>query len=720
MPTEQRVPDTARLVTIELDGTLSAAEGALLVRGDAHPFTLAGDWAGGGALVGSEPLVVAGSDEDPFALLDQQPTIGVRPLERPRLKGSDPLAVGGGWFGYLGYNLGARLERVPPPPPRHVPLPDFALAFYDHLLRLDASGRWWFEALWTNERADALNARLDLLRGRLAGGVRERPVWVGNFQPAPPGGAGHMSAIDECRERIAAGEIFQANLCLRLEAEWQGDPLDLFARTAGTLEPRHAGVIAGEWGAVCSLSPELFLRRSGREVVTEPIKGTAPRVLAEGREGSRADDTRAALAASVKDRAENVMIVDLMRNDLGRVCEYGSVEVTALNEPRPAPGVWHLVSTVRGTLRAEARDSDLLRASFPPGSVTGAPKIQAMRVIAELEAGGREAYTGAIGYASPVAGLELNVAIRTLELRGERIWMGAGGGIVADSVAEKELEECFVKARPVIAAAGARLIEEPRVTRIVPVPALIGQADRPDAALGVFETILVRGGVPVDMRAHLARLARSTATLYGAPLPADVDARVMAAAAGAPSQRLRLVAVPEAAADATEATHGRDARELRIEIDAEPLAAEPAPDAAVLAPVVLPGGLGAHKWRDRRLLDELAERVDAVPLIVDLDGDVLEAAYANVFIVEGTHLVTPPLDGRQLPGTVRARVLALHPAREERLTLDRIAAADELVLASSIRGIHPARLVDGEEPRFHLGARLRAALREDSLGVAAR
>jgi aminodeoxychorismate synthase component I len=720
MPTEQRVPDTARLVTIELDGTLSAAEGALLVRGDAHPFTLAGDWAGGGALVGSEPLVVAGSDEDPFALLDQQPTIGVRPLERPRLKGSDPLAVGGGWFGYLGYNLGARLERVPPPPPRHVPLPDFALAFYDHLLRLDASGRWWFEALWTNERADALNARLDLLRGRLAGGVRERPVWVGNFQPAPPGGAGHMSAIDECRERIAAGEIFQANLCLRLEAEWQGDPLDLFARTAGTLDPRHAGVIAGEWGAVCSLSPELFLRRSGREVVTEPIKGTAPRVLAEGREGSRADDTRAALAASVKDRAENVMIVDLMRNDLGRVCEYGSVEVTALNEPRPAPGVWHLVSTVRGTLRAEARDSDLLRASFPPGSVTGAPKIQAMRVIAELEAGGREAYTGAIGYASPVAGLELNVAIRTLELRGERIWMGAGGGIVADSVAEKELEECFVKARPVIAAAGARLIEEPRVTRIVPVPALIGQADRPDAALGVFETILVRGGVPVDMRAHLARLARSTATLYGAPLPADVDARVMAAAAGAPSQRLRLVAVPEAAADATEATHGRDARELRIEIDAEPLAAEPAPDAAVLAPVVLPGGLGAHKWRDRRLLDELAERVDAVPLIVDLDGDVLEAAYANVFIVEGTHLVTPPLDGRQLPGTVRARVLALHPAREERLTLDRIAAADELVLASSIRGIHPARLVDGEEPRFHLGARLRAALREDSLGVAAR
>ena len=693
------VPATARLVRVQLEGTASAAEGALLVRGDAHPFALAGDWAGGGALVGSEPIAVAGPDEDPFALLDRQPELQPEPEN-----GGGCDAVGGGWFGYLGYNLGARLERVPPPPPRRVPLPDFALAFYDHVLHLDTDGRWWFEALWSEERDSVLSERLELLRHRLAEGVRERPVWVGNFQPAPPGGAAHMTAIDECRERIAAGEIFQANLCLRLDAEWKGDPLDLFARTAGTLEPRHAGVVAGPRGAVCSLSPELFLRRRGREVVTEPIKGTAPRVLAAGREGTRAEDNRRALAASVKDRAENVMIVDLMRNDLGRVSEYGSIEVQALNEPRPAPGVWHLVSTVRGTLRGDAGDSDLLRASFPPGSVTGAPKIQAMRVIAELEAGGREAYTGALGYASPVAGLELSVVIRTLEMRGERIWMGVGGGIVADSVADAELEECFVKARPVIAAAGARLIEDPRVSRIAPVPALGGDAERPDPALGVFETILVRGGAPVELRAHLMRLERSVRTVYGGELPEDLPTRVIAAAAASPIQRVRIVYAG-----------GDD-----VAVEAEPLAAEPAPDAVVLAPAVLPGGIGAHKWCDRRLLDELAERVDAVPLIVDLDGDVLEAAYANIFVVEGTHLVTPPLDGRQLPGTVRARVLALHPTREERLTLDRIAGADELLLASSIRGIHPARFADGPEPPFHFGARLRAALREDSLGVVAR
>jgi para-aminobenzoate synthetase / 4-amino-4-deoxychorismate lyase len=694
------IPATARLVRTELEGALEAAEAVLLVRGDAHPFALAGDWAGGGALIGSKPIVVAPADADPFSLFDLQPVV----------EASDA-GVGGGWFGYLGYNLGARLERIPPPPPRRVPLPDFALAFYDHLLHLDAEGRWWFEALWTEARADELNARLDLLRTRLAEGVRERPVWVSNFQPAPPGGTGHVSAIDECRERIAAGEIFQANLCLRLEAEWKGDPLDLFARTAATLDARHAGVVAGPWGAICSLSPELFLRRQGRDVVTEPIKGTAPRTAGLG----PADASRAALAASVKDRAENVMIVDLMRNDLGRVCEYGSIDVPALNQPRQAPGVWHLVSTVRGRLRAEAGDSDLLRASFPPGSVTGAPKIQAMRVIAELESGGREAYTGAVGFASPVAGLELNVAIRTLEMSGERIWMGAGGGIVADSVAEQELEECFVKARPVIAAAGARLIEEPRATRVAPVSALAGDADRPDPALGVFETILVRGGTPVDLRAHLARLERSTEALYGTPLPDDLETRVLAAAAAAPLQRLRVTAT---AANATApGASERIASQLAIEVQAEALASEPAPDQVVLAPAVLPGGLGAHKWRDRRLLDELAGRLDAVPLILDLDGDVLEAAYANLFIVEGTHLVTPPLDGRHLPGTVRARVLALHPAREERMTLDRVAAADEILLASSIRGIHPARLIDGEEPGFQLGARLRAALREDSLGA---
>jgi para-aminobenzoate synthetase / 4-amino-4-deoxychorismate lyase len=699
------VPARARLVRVPLEGGPEAAEGALLVRDDDHPFALAGDWAGGGAVVGSEPLVVASPEEDPFGLLDVQPVVEAGAGEAGSGE-APPEAVGGGWFGYLGYSLGATLEPVPPSPPRPVPLPGFALAFYDHLLRLDSSGRWWFEALWSDERDAALRTRLEVLTERMAAGVRERPVEVGAFHTVAPAASGHVAAVAECRERIAAGEIFQANICLRLEGRWSGDPVDLFARAARTLEPRHAALVAGPWGAVCSLSPELFLRRRGRRVITEPIKGTAPRL--EGPE---------TLAASPKDRAENVMIVDLMRNDLGRVCEYGSVSVAELAEPRPAPGVWHLVSTVAGTLRPEVADGELLRASFPPGSVTGAPKIQTMRVIAELEATAREAYTGAIGYASPLAGLELNVAIRTLETNGERIWLGAGGGIVADSDPVAELEECLVKARPVVEAAGGRLVGEAAADSLAageasadglaaaeaalaggvrgaarggpaPVFALAGGASRPDPARGVFSTMLVRDGAVVDLVAHLERLRDSVRELYGRDLPRDFDRRVSAAAQSHRRARLRIVCAAETS----------PALEFDPLPDA-PAAAEP----VRLAPALLPGGLGGHKWLDRRLLGELERRLGAVPLLVDLDGQVLEAAHANVWIREGRTLVTPPLDGRLLPGTVRARLLADppagHAAREEPVTLERAIAADELLLSSSLRGLHAAALAGARAAR---------------------
>jgi para-aminobenzoate synthetase/4-amino-4-deoxychorismate lyase len=679
---------SARLVRVPLAGELAPAEAALLVRDDDRPFALVGDWAGGGALVGSEPVRVASEDVDPFALLDQQPEVE-RPSEAagaaPAAAGAASEAVGGGWFGYLGYGLGATLEPVPPAPPRPAALPRFALAFYDHLLRLDRSGQWWFEALWSDAREAVLRERLDVLSSRIAAGVPDlRPVGVGTLSLAPPGAAGHVAAVAACHERIAAGEIFQANLCLRLEGGWSGEPADLFTGAAGALEPRYGALVAGPWGSVCSMSPELFLRRRGRHVVTEPIKGTAPR-----------HEDPSALAASAKNRAENVMIVDLMRNDIGRVCEYGSVSVGELAEPRPAPGVWHLVSTVTGTLRPDVGDADLLRASFPPGSVTGAPKIQTMRVIAELEATAREAYTGAIGYASPLAGLELNVAIRTLETRGDRIWLGAGGGIVADSDADAELEECLLKARPVIEAAGGRLLDEaaPADTRgggahrpttasartAEPVFALDGGASRPDPDRGVFSTLLVRAGEAVDLPAHLERLRASARELYGHDLPHDLAARAADAARPHDLARLRIEVLDGA-----------------VEVGAAPLVAPPAPDPVRLAPALIPGGLGAHKWRDRRLLDELELRLGAVALLVDLDGEVLEAAHANVWIAEGDRLVTPPLDGRILPGTARARLLADPPAgmtaREEPIALERLAAADELLLTSSLRGLHPATL----------------------------
>jgi len=545
--------------------------------------------------------------------------------------------------------------------------------------------------------------------------VRAEPVWVGELEPRPPGAPGHLAAVAACRERIAAGEIFQANLCLRLEGRWAGDPHDLFARAAGALEPRQGALVAGPWGAVCSLSPELFLRREGRRVATAPIKGTAP-------------GESPGLATSPKERAENVMIVDLMRNDLGRVCEYGSVAVSGLTEPKPGAGVWHLVSTVMGTLRPGVGDAELLRASFPPGSVTGAPKIQSMRVIAELEPSGREVYTGAIGYASPLAGLELNVAIRTLELRGERIWLGVGGGIVADSDPARELEECFVKARPVVAATGGGLREgvgtraRPGASRAavrrrsgeIAAPArpgasrvaLRGGADRPDPAHGVFSTLLVVEGAAVEPDAHLARLRRSVREVYAQALPDDLALWMGTASAAWRLGRLRVLARPGPGAVAA------------VQLESEAIAPPRRP--STLAPVVLPGGLGEHKWRDRRLLAELGRRCGAVPLLVDADGEVLEAAHANLWIVEGTTLLTPPLDGRLLPGTARAQVLAVAPeagfqACEEALTLERLAEADELLLTSSLRGVQPAALVGADPARFERGARLWEAMLDQGL-----
>ena len=677
----------ASLVRVALAAGPDPTDACLLMRGDARPVALSGDWAGGGALIGSEPVCVAAPDADPFAVLDRQPTVDSALDGWPEGPRECPLAtdaVGGGWFGWFGYKLGGLVERLPPQPPRPAVTPAFELAFYDHLLRCDADGRWWFEALWTPRRDAALRRRLQLLEARLAAPPGRRRCSVGSFAARAPGAAGHLAAVRECRDRIAAGEIFQANLCLRLEATFSGDPLDLFAKAAGALDPPYAALVSGARGAVCSLSPELFLRRRGREVRTRPIKGTAAR-------GELADDDgRERLAGSAKDRAENVMIVDLMRNDLGRVCEPGTIEVEELAAPHPAPGVWHLVSTVSGTLRGGAGDRELLRAAFPPGSVTGAPKIQAMRVISELEATGRESYTGAIGYASPLAGLELNVAIRTLELAGNRAWLGAGGGIVADSVPDAELRECMLKAGPIAAAAGGRLLAERPPQSAARPPAGLALAERPDPALGVFETILVRDGVPVSADAHLDRLERSIEELYGCSLPVDVPERLAFEAVSRPLARLRLIAVPTG-------------RSVEVEIAVDPVGRRTGGGPATLRPFTVPGGLGAYKWNDRRLVEALADEGRVVPVIVDLDGAALEAGHANLLIAEGARVLTPALDGRLLPGTVRAELLASLrrvgvEVAEQPLSLERVEAADAILLSSSIRGLRAAHLEQRSAP----------------------
>ena len=238
------------------------------------------------------------------------------------------------------------------------------------------------------------------------------------------------------------------NLVQHLSAPFRGDPAGLAERLA-PLQPLHGRPLIGDGWAIVSASPEVFLARRGRRVWTMPIKGTRP---AGG----------AGLAESEKDAAEHVMIVDLERNDLARVCEPGSVRWPELMAPRPLAGVEHLVSLVEGTLREDMTLTELLEATFPGGSVTGAPKIAAIDHIAALEPVGRGASMGALGTIWPNGDLDLALTIRTFAVAGGRIHLWVGGGIVWDSDPEAEIEESLVKARPLLAAIGAPLPEPVR------------------------------------------------------------------------------------------------------------------------------------------------------------------------------------------------------------------------------------------------------------------
>ncbi|WP_262847650.1 aminodeoxychorismate synthase component I [Mumia quercus] len=663
------------------------ATGTLLrrLRDRERLVALVGSWDDGHDLVAYDPDSVLGDGEDPFAL-----------GTGPDTDGAAGGTAAGTWVGWWGYPLGARLEDIGTAPPRPYPLPAADLARYDTVLRRGVDGVWWFESV----AAPAEVERRWLELRELLDGADPLPAPYA-LEPfvAVPGLEAHREAVRRAIAHIHAGDLFQANVCLRLESRLSGDPLEMFVAGVEALGPAYAAFVAGRTGTVVSLSPELYVRRTGDRVVSSPIKGTAP-----------ADSDPAALAASVKNRAENVMIVDLVRNDLGRVARTGTVEVTATAAPRAHTGVWHLVSDVEARLLPGASDADVLRASFPPGSVTGAPKVRAMQVINALEATGREVYTGAIGYAGP-RGLEANVAIRTFELRGDRVWLGVGGGVVADSDPEDELRECFTKAAPLLRAVGG-VVANPLVGRVAASP-LVGrvaaspQVGRvaaspqgrdayrdhtpatPDPAAGIFDTLLVRDGDPVDLDGHVTRFAGAARTTYGIALDPDALA-VRVAETAAPlagAHRLRLTLDPRTGA---------------VDVTATPAGAVPS-DPWVLRPVVVPGGLGDAKWCDRTVLDALPGApwtATRDPLLVDTDGSVLETGRGNVFAVFDDGVHTPALDGRILPGVTRDVVLGLLreravPVYERRIALDELACATELFVTNAIGRVRAVTEVEG-------------------------
>ncbi len=412
-------------------------------------------------------------------------------MNKMRVMGGSPLVpFSGGGVGYFSYELGRTAVGVPLAASDDLGLPEMNLSFYKTILAYEHRTRRWFGA-----SVDLTGGRGTTIRKRLGNEIEKlrelaaKPhrgtatAATASVQPegeeaAAPASAPapgrrfevdgvtvtstmsrdeYLSGVKKVQEHIAAGDIYQANLTQRWSVAYDGDPGRLYLALRKT-SPAPFGFFMNTGEAILAgSSPESFLNVSGRTVETRPIKGTRPRGANE-EEDAR---LKAELEASAKDKAELTMIADLERNDLGRVCNPGSVHVQELHRIESYSNVHHLVSVIRGDLRPEVGFRELFTATFPGGSITGAPKKRAMEILDGIEGTVRGPYTGAMGYLGLDGSLSLDVAIRTLVLTQGVCHLGVGSGIVADSVPDQEYEECRAKARGMVAALKEALSEEP-------------------------------------------------------------------------------------------------------------------------------------------------------------------------------------------------------------------------------------------------------------------
>jgi para-aminobenzoate synthetase component 1 len=386
--------------------------------------------------------------DDPFELLRCYLAAGVANSETVAADEESPLPFSGGAIGYFGYDLAWRIERLPDQAGRQATgsIPEMAVGIYDWAVVVDHQlRRSW---LVGGERDAATAASWDALLALFG-----TPPAAGRDGPARPAfrvgkvardftPAQYRQAFVRIQRYIQAGDCYQVNLAQRFSAPVSGDPW-LAYQALRRINPAPCSAYLNLPDAcILSSSPERFLALRAGRVTTRPIKGTRPRAASAEEDAALARE----LAASEKDRAENLMIVDLLRNDLGKVCQPGSVTTPGLFEIESFASVHHLVSTVSGQLAPGCDAIGLLRAAFPGGSITGAPKLRAMQIIAELESHPRQVYCGAIGWLGFNGDMDSNIAIRTLVVAHGQVHFWAGGGIVADSNADAEYRECFDKA----------------------------------------------------------------------------------------------------------------------------------------------------------------------------------------------------------------------------------------------------------------------------------
>lgn len=459
--------------------------------------------------------------------------------------------------------------------------------------------------------------------------------------------------VETIKAHIATGATYQVNYTFPLRARFTGSAPAFFRELVDAQQCRYGAYVDSGRFAVCSASPELFFRLDGTTVTTQPMKGTAARLPERNADRAQAD----ALRASVKNRAENVMIVDMIRNDLGRIAHLGSVTVDRLFDVDPYPTLHQMTSTVSAETTASI--PDLFRALFPCASITGAPKVRTMQLINELETHARGVYTGAIGFIAPNRQAQFNVAIRTVVIDREQqtARYDVGSGIVWDSDPAAEYEECLLKAQV--------------LTRRRPAFDLL-ESLRYDPASGY--ALLER---------HLTRLSESAA-YFGIPLDlATVQARLAEVAGPLTAlTKVRLLVAPTGAIHATTTPIDAGPTELRLSLAAEPVDA----DTVFLY----------HKTTYRPMYDRaLASRPECDDVILwNQRGDLTETAYGNLVLDLDGALVTPPVDAGLLPGTLRAHLLDAGVLTERWLTRDDLAAARAVWRINSVRGWQPGTVRD--------------------------
>jgi para-aminobenzoate synthetase component 1 len=382
--------------------------------------------------------VTRSSDADPFQLLREVLAALPGPAELP---------FPGGAIGYFGYDLARRIERLPGHAASEGGMPEMAVGIYDWAVVLDHQAQT--ARLVSAGRRPMSDGAWHALQGRFRTPAPQKARQV--FHSLSPARSNmdsgcYHQAFNRIRDYIREGDCYQVNLAQRFQAPCTGDPWLGYRRLRAINPAPFAAYLNLPFGQVLSSSPERFLEVRGGHVETRPIKGTRPRQSDPAADAAQAGE----LAACGKDRAENLMIVDLLRNDLGKVCVPGSVETSRLFEVESFANVHHLVSTVTGRLAPGLDAIDLLRAAFPGGSITGAPKLRAMEIIEELEPDRRGVYCGAIGYLGFNGDMDTNIAIRTVVITAGQAHCWAGGGIVADSEWQAEYQECLDKASPML------------------------------------------------------------------------------------------------------------------------------------------------------------------------------------------------------------------------------------------------------------------------------